>query len=77
LGHTEWIAQSEEEYIGKVVSLARDVEQRKILRSAQRQMMSHSPLCDAKGLALSLENAYAEMFDRWQQRQNGRRTLVP
>ena len=76
LGHTEWIAQSEEEYINKVVSLARDVEQRKTLRSAQRQMMIHNPLCDAKDLALCLENAYAEMFERWQQRQNGRRTLV-
>jgi protein O-GlcNAc transferase len=76
LGHAEWIAQSEEEYIGKVVSLARDVEQRKTLRTAQRQMMIHNPLSDAKDLALSLENAYAEMFDRWQQRQNGRRTLV-
>jgi len=76
LGHPGWITHSEEEYIGTVVSLARDVEQRKALRSAQRQMMIHSPLYDAKDLALSLENAYAEMFDRWQQRQNGRRTLV-
>jgi len=72
LGHAEWAAHSKGEYVDKVVALARDVEQRKILRSAQRQQMALSPLCDAKGLAKSLENAYEEMFDRWLHRQDGR-----
>jgi len=70
LGHPEWIAQSEDEYIGKAVALARDVELRKRLRAAQRDKMAGSPLCDARDLARRLEDAYAEMFERWHGRQN-------
>jgi protein O-GlcNAc transferase len=65
ISHPEWIARSDAEYVDKVVALARDVEQRKVLRSNQRNRMANSPLCDARGLALSLENAYFEMFSRW------------
>ena len=65
IGHQEWIACSEAEYVDKIVSLARNVEQRKVLRSDQRNRMISSPLCDARGLAISLENAYFEMFGRW------------
>ncbi len=70
LGHPEWIAHSETEYIDKVVALARDVELRKSLRSEQRNRMASSPLCDAPGLARSLENAYFEMFERWLDNKN-------
>ncbi len=70
LGHPEWAACSEAEYVDKVVALARDVEQRKILRSTQREQMASSPLCDAKGLAQSLESAYEEMFERWTNAKN-------
>lgn len=69
VGHPEWVVRSEAEYIYKVVSLARDVEQRKALRSSQRKRMASSPLCDARGLALSLENTYFEMFKRWQDKK--------
>jgi len=70
IGHPEWIAQSETDYIDKVVALARDLEQRKALRRTQRQRMANSPLCDARGLAESLENAYFAMFERWMAQQN-------
>ncbi|MBI3898548.1 MAG: tetratricopeptide repeat protein [Gammaproteobacteria bacterium] len=66
IGHLEWVAGSDEEYVGKVVALARDVALRKILRPAQRERMSASPLCDAKGLAACLEDAYIEMYGQWQ-----------
>ena len=65
IGRPAWIASSEAEYIDKVVALARDAEQRKMLRSGQRDRMASSPLCNARGLAISLENAYFEMFERW------------
>ncbi|MBI5657961.1 MAG: tetratricopeptide repeat protein [Nitrosomonadales bacterium] len=68
LGHPEWVARSEGEYVEKVVGLARNVGQRKALRSAQRDRMAASPLCDARDLAANLENAYFEMFQRWQER---------
>jgi len=51
--------------IYKIVALARDVEQRKTLRASQRERMADSPLCDAKDLAMNLEQAYFEMFGRW------------
>ncbi|MBI2290356.1 MAG: tetratricopeptide repeat protein [Betaproteobacteria bacterium] len=69
IGRPEWIAHSEAEYIDKVVALARDVEQRKAIRSSQRSRMASSPLCDARGLAMFLENAYSEMFERWHDRK--------
>jgi len=62
IGQPEWIAQSEAEYIDKVIALARDVDRRITLRLGQRDQMARSPLCDAKGLATSLESAYVEMF---------------
>ena len=69
IGRPEWIARSEAEYIDKVVALARDVERRKALRSAQRGLMADSPLCDARDLAANLENAYFEMVQQWQERK--------
>ncbi|MGA8147220.1 MAG: tetratricopeptide repeat protein [Gallionellaceae bacterium] len=65
VGRPEWIARTDAEYVDKVVTLARDVEQRKALRPAQRKRMENSPLCDARDLARNLESAYFEMFERW------------
>ena len=65
IGRPEWVAHSEAEYLDKVVALARDVEQREAYRSSQRDRMTRSPLCNAKDLAMNLENAYFEMFNRW------------
>jgi len=65
IGHSDWIAHSESDYIEKVISLARNVELRKQLRFNQRNLMSRSPLCNAQDLAHSLEDAYSSMFTRW------------
>ena len=70
IGHPEWIARNEAEYVDKVVALARDEKQRQTLRPGQRERMAAGPLCDAKGLSTSLENAYFEMFERWLAKQN-------
>lgn len=69
IGHPEWIASSEAEYIDKVVALANNVREREALRFTQRERMAASPLCDAKGLAREMENAYLEMFRLWQEKQ--------
>jgi protein O-GlcNAc transferase len=61
IGHSDWVARSEAEYVDKVVALAKDVEQRRMLRPVQRERMAASPLCDAKDLAMKLEDAYFEM----------------
>jgi predicted O-linked N-acetylglucosamine transferase (SPINDLY family) len=64
LGHPEWIAGSEDEYIAKAVALARDVGLRRSLRFGQREKMAASPLCDATDLVRQLEKAYCEMYGR-------------
>ncbi len=63
IGHSDWIAHTETEYTAKTVALARDVELRKQLRLIQREKMACSPLCDARGLAHALEEAYCSMFE--------------
>jgi len=64
IGYPEWIAHSEADYVDKVVALATDVEQRKVLRPVQRERMAGSPICDAQDLAVKLEDAYFGMFTR-------------
>jgi predicted O-linked N-acetylglucosamine transferase (SPINDLY family) len=65
LQHPEWIAQSEADYVEKVVALARNPTLRLALRTGQRQRMAESPLCDVRGLVTSLENAYFDMVQHW------------
>ena len=69
LGHPEWAARSEQEYVDKTIALARDVALRKTLRAAQREKMASSPLCDAQGLARSMEDACLEMVRRREMRR--------
>jgi predicted O-linked N-acetylglucosamine transferase (SPINDLY family) len=61
----EWLAATEDEYVAIAAALARDVEGRAAMRAAQRASMAQSPLCDARGLAAQLEDAYAGMYQRW------------
>ncbi len=63
--HRDWIAQNDEEYVSIVCLLARDVDGRKRLRKSQRSRMAASPLCDANGMARSLEEAWEAMYDAW------------
>jgi predicted O-linked N-acetylglucosamine transferase (SPINDLY family) len=65
LGKPEWVAQNEDEYVAIVAALAKNVEERKSLRAAQRAQMASSPLCDAKGLTRALEDAFEAMFELW------------
>jgi predicted O-linked N-acetylglucosamine transferase (SPINDLY family) len=62
----EWVAQNEEEYVEIVARLARDVEGRTALRSAQRSLVAKSPLCDSKTLMEAIQGAFEEMFDVYQ-----------
>jgi predicted O-linked N-acetylglucosamine transferase (SPINDLY family) len=61
IGHPEWLARDEDDYVAKVVGLARDVALRRSLRFSQRPRMAASPLCDAGGLAGALEDAFVAM----------------
>jgi protein O-GlcNAc transferase len=65
LGRPDWVAGTQEEYVSIVRALARDIKGRAELRTTLRSEMRKSELCDGKGLARSLEDAFEAMYDRW------------
>ena len=67
VGHPEWIAQSEDEYIDKVVALAADLPALAQLRATLRGQMQASVLMDEARFARAVEAAYQDMFARWQE----------
>ena len=67
IGQPDLIARDEDEYIRKVVQLAKDHDRRYALRKTFRERMARSILCDFKGMAAALEQAYERMFDIWRE----------
>ena len=65
LGHSEWIATSEEEYVEKAVALASDPQKLSTIRQNLRAEMEASPLMDQKGFVRELERAYQAMWKKW------------
>ena len=65
VGHTEWIATSEQEYIDKAVALASDTEKLAKIRSALRTKIESSPIMDQKSFVLELEKTYQSMWNKW------------
>jgi predicted O-linked N-acetylglucosamine transferase (SPINDLY family) len=64
-GHAEWIADSQDAYVNKVVALALDVPALAAIRQQLRAELLASPLMDEAGFARSVEQAYAQMFSQW------------
>ena len=65
LGHSEWVATSEDEYIQKAVNLASDIKKLNTIRSSLRQEMEQSPIMDHKGFVCELESTYQNMWGKW------------
>ena len=65
IGHDEWVAVDEDDYVEKVSRLAADPALRRQLRASLRDTMRRSPLTDASGMARALEDAFEATFDRW------------
>ncbi len=65
VGHPEWIARSEDEYVDIAVALASDLPTLAALRAGLRAQMQASALMDEPGFARKVEAAYREMFSRW------------
>ena len=66
VGHSEWVATTEDEYIELAVSLASDVSRLAQHRANLRGEMERSPLMDEVGFTRALESAYREMFQIWE-----------
>lgn len=64
-GHPEWIANSEEEYVDKVVALAQDIPRLAEIRAGLRQEMQNSALMDEVGFTHEVERAYRSMWEKW------------
>jgi predicted O-linked N-acetylglucosamine transferase (SPINDLY family) len=67
-GLADLVAASEDEYLAKVRSLARDLGRRRELRASLRPRLRSSPLLDAAGFTRALESAYMDM---WKAYANG------
>ena len=65
IGHPEWIAKTEEQYIEKTVALAADLTRLSALRAGLRAEMKASPLMDEAGFTRKVEAAYRGMFTKW------------
>jgi predicted O-linked N-acetylglucosamine transferase (SPINDLY family) len=65
IGLPELVARTEDEYRGTAVQLAADREKLRFLRERLRDMMRHSPVCDAKGFTADLELLYRRMWEKW------------
>jgi len=65
IGHPEWIAQTEEEYVQKVVALASDLPALARIRANLRSDMQASPLMDEPAFARKFEAALRGMFNTW------------
>lgn len=65
VGHPEWIANTEEEYVDKVVALAEDIPRLAEIRSGLRQQMQNSVLMDEAGFTDEVERAYRAMWEKW------------
>ena len=65
VGHPEWIAHSEPEYVDKLAALASDLPRLAQIRRDLRGQMQASALMDEAGFARDVEDAFAQMFARW------------
>ncbi len=65
IGLQELIADSCDDYVERVLGLARDLDRLGELRASLRQRMQRSTLMDAKRFAGALENQYRSMWRQW------------
>ena len=65
VGHGEWIARTEAEYIDKALALAQDPVRLAQLRAGLRGEMQASALMDEAAFTRSVEDAYRQMFSEW------------
>jgi FkbM family methyltransferase len=65
VGHTEWVAKSENEYVDKAVALAQDTEKLTQIRTTLRDELKNSPLHDAKAFTKGFEASLRQMWKTW------------
>ena len=69
LGLTDWIAETEDEYVALAVSKVRDIETLAALRSTLRERFKGSLLGDAKAYVKIVEGEYRGLWRTWVKKQ--------
>jgi predicted O-linked N-acetylglucosamine transferase (SPINDLY family) len=70
VGHPEWIAATQADYVRVAAQLGRDVERRTALRSSLRDEMRWSPLMDQAAQAGRFGSALRQAWSSWCSRNN-------
>jgi protein O-GlcNAc transferase len=65
VGHPEWIAESERQYVDKAVALAQDAAALAAVRGNLRERMRSSLLMDERAFSRSVEAACRQLWRRW------------
>ena len=65
VGHPEWIAITEAEYVEKAVNLASNLERLAAIRANLRADCEAGPWRDETGFARRVEHAYRDMWRQW------------
>ncbi|QKE63047.1 tetratricopeptide repeat protein [Aquipseudomonas campi] len=65
MGRDEWIADTVQEYLDKLVALANDVPALAKIRAGLRDEMLASKLCDAVDFTRRMEETYRQMWQRY------------
>jgi protein O-GlcNAc transferase len=65
IGLPELVARTPDEYVSTAINLARDLQRLKSIRQNLRNMMTDSPLCNAKRFTENLEMCYRRIWVKW------------
>ena len=65
VGLGDFAASTAAEYVAKAIAFSGELENLAKIRTSLRAAMFNSPLCDRKGFARSLEDAYRKMWHEW------------
>ncbi|CAB3701289.1 O-linked N-acetylglucosamine transferase family protein [Achromobacter aegrifaciens] len=71
LGHRDWIAADDADYVAKAVALASDVQALADIRRTLPARFAESDLMDQNAFIEKLEAAYREMFAVWAEKRAG------
>jgi predicted O-linked N-acetylglucosamine transferase (SPINDLY family) len=64
-GYPQWVAKTEDEYLGIAVRLASDLPALARVRAELREALRRSPLLDARSHTREVEAAYRDMWRKW------------
>ncbi len=70
VGRSEWVVNTQEAYLQKVIELVHDGPARERYRHQLRQELAASRLCDPVDFCAHIEQAYFEMYQETRQRAN-------